>query len=150
MEAGRKPRRPRPRRAFTLVEILIVVAILAILAALVVPQFAGAAANSRDNSIKMTLHRVRIQLEVYREQHSGNWPTLAQFEAQLTGKTDGQGNPVADGTPDAWGPYIREIPINPNTNGATVGGGNVGTSDWFYDENTGEFRANDSVESRQF
>ncbi len=124
------------------------VVILGILAAIVVPQFTDAAKNSSDNSIKMSLHRVRIQLEVYREQHSGNWPTLAQFEAQLTGQTDGLGNPVAMGTPGAWGPYIREIPLNPYTDGRTVGNGAVGTSDWYYDQATGEFRANNSAQAR--
>jgi hypothetical protein len=42
------------------------------------------------------------------------------------------------------------MPINPNTSGATVGNGAVGTSDWYYDEVAHVFCANDSAESRAF
>jgi len=135
---------------FTLVEILIVVVILGILAAIVVPQFTSAAAESRDSSIKMNLNRIRQQLEIYKEHHDGYYPTLAAIEAQLIGSTDADGNPLPFGTPGSYGPYIRELPINANTNGKAVGNGAVGASDWFYDEDTGEFAANDSVATRAY
>jgi general secretion pathway protein G len=141
----------QPRRtAFTLVEILIVVVILGILAAMVVPQFTSAAAESRDSSIKMNLNRIRQQLEIYREHHDGFYPTFAGFEAQMTGSTDMDGNPVALGAPGSYGPYIKEIPINANSDGRLIGNGAVGSSDWFYDENTGEFAANDSATTRAY
>jgi general secretion pathway protein G len=134
---------------FTLVEILIVVVILGIMAALVVPQFTSAAAMSRENSIKMSLNRIRQQLEVYKEQH-GSYPSLALFEVQMTGATDANGNAVPLGTPDSFGPYIQRVPPNPNTGGDTVGDGAVGSSDWYYNETTGEIRANDSAETRAY
>ena len=130
---------------FTLVEILIVVVILGILAAIVVPQFTSAAAESRDSSLRMSLYRIRQQLEIYKEHHEGEYPSLIDFQAQLTGRTDVDGNILADGTPGAFGPYIREIPLNPNTSGREVGEGAIGDSDWYYDEVTGIFKANDSI-----
>jgi type II secretion system protein G len=154
--ASRKTRRPRPAssrdfRGFTLVEILIVVVILGILAAIVVPQFVSAASESRDSSIKMDLHRIRQQLEVYRQQHNGDYPTLAEFPDQMTqySAADGTTNAAAGpGFPN--GPYIREIPANPRNQLRTVTNGAVGTSGWYYNEATGEFRANDSAASRAF
>lgn len=135
---------------FTLVEILIVVVILGVLAAIVVPQFTSAAAESRDSSIKMNVNRIRQQLEIYREHHGGNYPTLAGFVDQLTGVTDEEGNTVPADTQNSLGPYIREIPINANSKGIVVDNLPVGESDWFYDEDTGAFHANDSELTRAF
>jgi general secretion pathway protein G len=161
--ASRKTRRPRPTggtptggtpsggAGFTLVEILIVVVILGILAAIVVPQFVSAAAESRDSSIKMDLNRIRQQLEVYRQQHNGHFPTLADFPAQMTQPSDANGNTNAARTPDfPYGPYIREIPSNPRNALNTVTDGAVETSAWYYNESTGEFRANDSASTRKY
>ena len=138
------------RSGFTLVEILIVVVILGILAAIVVPQFTSAAAETRDSSIKMNINRIRQQLEIYREHHDDTYPSLATIEAQLTGSTDVDGNILPLGTPGAFGPYIREVPLNANTNGRTIDNAAVGGSDWFYDEATGEFAPNDSVVTRAY
>ena len=104
------------RRAITLIEILIVVVILGILAAIVVPQFVSAASESRENSLKMNLFRIRQQIAVYKEQHNGNYPTLADFEDQMELASDGA----------------------------------IGTSDWYYNQTTGEFRANDSATSATY
>lgn len=135
---------------FTLVEILIVVVILGILAAIVVPQFTSAAAESRDSSLRMSLNRIRQQLEIYKEHHDGEYPLLADFEEQLTGTTDVLGNVLPLGTPGGFGPYIREVPNNPNTSGRVVDSAAVGGSDWFYDENIGVFKANDSIITRAY
>ncbi len=138
------------RVGFTLVEILIVVVILGILAAIVVPQFTSAAAESRDSSLRMSLNRVRQQLEIYKEHHDGEYPFLADISEQLTGTTDVAGNVLPLGTPGGFGPYIRELPVNPNTGGRDVDNAAVGGSDWFYDENTGSFHANDSILTRAY
>ena len=58
--------------------------------------------------------------------------------------SDGSTAPVSTPGYD-YGPYLQLFPINPATNGSTVGNGPVGASNWYYDEATGDFRANDSA-----
>ena len=129
----------RTARSFTLVELLIVVVILGILAALVIPQFSDATGDTKLSSLKGQLDAVRKQIEVYRLQHNGALPSFAQFEAQMTGMTNPDGS--MGGSP-TLGPFLNKIPINPFTDDDDLGTGSCGSSSWFYDENTGEFRAN--------
>jgi general secretion pathway protein G len=138
-------------RAFTLVEVLIVVSVLAILAALVLPGLVNAGDQARASAIKLDLRHVRVQLQIYRSDHAGHWPELARFEQQMTMATNLAGNPAPVGTPGFnKGPYLRSVPKNPNTGTSDVGNGALGASAWYYDENTGEFAANDSAESREY
>ena len=141
----------RGGRGFTLVEVLIVVVILAILAAIVVPQFTSAAEQTRENSLSMNLFRVREQIELYKQQHNGDFPTFAQFEAQMTLASDEDGNTAAPGTPGyLYGPYLRDIPTNPMTSKSVITANPAtGNDDWYYNEDTGEFRANDSDASAE-
>ena len=142
---------PRAQAGFTLVEILIVVTILAILAAMVLPQFVSATGETRESSIKMNVYRIRSQLNLYQQQH-GAWPTLANFTDQMTLVSDVDGNTAAIGTAGyPFGPYLQEVPYNANVSvDNSIGNGAIGTSAWYYDETTGEFRANDSAEMAAF
>lgn len=122
------------QHAFTIVEVLIVVIVLGILAAIVVPQFSDASTNAGDSSLETNLRIVRGQIELYRLQHN-TYPTLADFTAALTTRTNG------------YGPYLQSIPNNPHWTGDaskanSVGNGIAGTSAWYYNETTGEFREN--------
>ena len=138
------------QRAFTLIEILMVVVILAILAAIVIPKFTSAFDDSREKSIQMNLYRIRSQLGLYQQQHNG-FPTLANFVNQMTQASDIDGNTAAAGTAGfPLGPYLRRIPPNANTGTKAISAGAVGTSDWFYDEATGAFQANDSATTRAY
>jgi len=148
---SRRRRSSRRNAGFTLVEIMIVIIILGILAAIVVPQFVSAADEARHNSTKMDLNRIRVQLEIYSQQHGGTYPTLAEFEAQMTLPTNAAGVTAPLGTPGfPFGPYLMEFPNNPLAGTKTIGSGAPGTSAWYYNETTGEFRANDSVLSRTY
>ncbi|HQA45250.1 MAG TPA: prepilin-type N-terminal cleavage/methylation domain-containing protein [Phycisphaerae bacterium] len=134
------------RLAYTLVEVLIVVIVLGILAAIVVPQFSNASEESNLSSLKTNLQIIRGQLQLYKIQHNETWPSADKFVDQMTKNTkiDGSIGLAADGF--HLGPYLQTIPNNPYTGTNTVGQGAVGTSAWYYDETTGEFKANDSAE----
>lgn len=144
-------RRPRAARAFTLVEILIVVTILGILAAIVVPQFVSANSESRDSAMLMNLNRIRTQLQIYQSQHNGDFPTLADFTNQMTLSSDVHGNTAAVGTSGyPYGPYLQTIPINPWIPSNSISTGALGSSGWYYNEATGEFRPNDTARTAAF
>ncbi|MCK6483890.1 MAG: prepilin-type N-terminal cleavage/methylation domain-containing protein [Phycisphaerae bacterium] len=131
------------KRAFTLVELLIVVIILGILAAIVVPQFTEASSDAQMNSLMSNLRVIRGQIELYKLQHNGTYPELATFTTQMTQKTNPDG--TTTGTP-TLGPYLQRIPTNPFSNTNDVTNTAVGSSKaWYYNETTGEFKANDSA-----
>jgi len=126
----------RKNHGFTLVEILIVVVILGILAAIVIPQFSQASEEARLSSLKSNLQTMRSQIELYKIQHLETLPTVANFTTLMTEKTDIDGNTE---TTDDFGPYMRVVPVNPYTNGNSIGADN--TSDWVYDASDGAFSA---------
>lgn len=131
-------------RAFTLVEVLIVVIILGILAAVVVPQFSAASQEDGLHKLQRNLELVRQGIERYKAEHEGRYPTLVKFAAQLTLGSDPAGQAGSD-----FGPYLLAIPENPFTGNSTVTNEAPGPGKgWYYDEITGEFRANDSEAHR--
>ncbi len=136
---------------FTLVEILIVVVILGILAAIVVPQMGTATDLAKDNSLQMTIRRVRNQISVYKAEHGGNAPSLANFEDQMTTLSKIDGSTAAIGTSGyPFGPYIDKMPVNSNTGTSTISAGAVGSSAWYYNETDGAFHANDTAQTRAY
>ena len=127
------------RYAFTLVELLIVVIILGILAAVVIPQFSDASTDARVSSLVTNLATIRGQLEFYKMQHNGNYPTdNTTFAAQMTQGTKIDGTAGTD-----FGPYLQRVPNNPFTNTATVVGASTGADAWFYTGAAGVFLADD-------
>ena len=128
---------------FTLVEILIVVIILGILAAIVVPQFTEASGDAKVSALASDLQTVRSQLQLYRLQHSGSYPS--DIVTQLTTMTKEDG--TAGGT---LGPYLTAFPSNPFTDSATVdvnGTKGDGSHAWYFNTTTGEFAPDDAAHS---
>lgn len=140
----------RPRSAFTLVEILIVVIILAILAAIVIPNITGVTAISRETNLKENLSKIRVQIQVYRNQHNG-FPAAAGFADQMTEYTRTDGQVSAVRTDEyRFGPYLEQMPPNPISSDRTIraaaAAGDAfppGDADggWWYNKTTGAFFA---------
>lgn len=135
----------RARQAFTLVEVLIVVIVLGILAAIVIPQFTDASTDAKVSSLETNKQIVRGQIELYKLQHDGEYPLEKTFVDQLTKASKIDGTTADLGTAGFdLGPYLQSLPNNPYTGTNTVGTGARGTSAWYYNETTGEFRDNHS------
>lgn len=139
------------RKGFTLVEVLIVVVIMAILAATIIPQFSNSAGDAKAGTNKFNLHTLRAQIELYKSQHEGTVPTGTLIE--LTKSTDKNGN-QGTGVNFPYGPYIREIPLNSNSNSKTVkvitsnpaaAGDVTGTGGWLYNATTGGIWLDDAT-----
>ena len=138
--------RVQRQRAFTLVEILIVVIILGILATIIIGLFQNGTKDAAAASLKDNLRNMRSQLQLYVAQHGG-YPSLANFEQQMTQYTDADGNvsPVKNAT-HQYGPYIISMPVLP----VGVNKGKAGVTSltytagfgWGYDPLTGVFKAN--------
>jgi prepilin-type N-terminal cleavage/methylation domain-containing protein len=118
------------RKAFTLVEILIVVVILGIIAAIVIPRFSNATATARASMLGDDLRVTRMQIEVFKAQHCGvapgypqcdraQTPTEDAFVQYMIGCSDSGGtfDPVGG---KKFGPYLREMPVNPVNGKSTV------------------------------
>ena len=141
-------RQCRPAAAFTLAEILILVAVLAVLAAMIGPRLVEAGTDARLAQLTRALHTVRGQLHTYRLHHDGGYPTAARFTEQMTLHTDLDGATSRSKTRRFnLGPYLTAVPINPFTGTSDLTADTLCTDvAWLYDEQTGEFRANDSPE----
>jgi type II secretion system protein G len=109
----------RAKSGFTLVEILIVVVILGILAAIVIPQFTSASTEAKESALVSDLQSVRSQIELYKIHHNDALPGTqsgVDFVTAMTSKTNQNGVVDTSGGSDPtfkFGPYMRELPINP-------------------------------------
>jgi general secretion pathway protein G len=139
------------RSAFTLIEVLIVVVIMAILAATSIPHFTDSTKDAKASTVKFNLATLRSQVQLYRTQHNGVNPSATLVE--LTTSTDISGA-QGSGANYPYGPYLRQIPINPFSNSNTVTvitadpatAGNVtGTGGWLYNATTGNIYIDNST-----
>ncbi|MFK8031733.1 MAG: type II secretion system protein [Gammaproteobacteria bacterium] len=161
---------------FTLVELLIVVIILATLAAIVMPQLRGSVDEAKLASMRTNLATLRSAISMYYHQH-GHYPGSvrsqgscavgtntetatageAAFTAQLTQYTTRSGVACSQSDKESggaikYGPYLREIPVNPVTGSNALfaiktgllelsGTGTDTDGGWLYDFVTGEIVA---------
>lgn len=139
------------KKGFTLVEILIVVIILGILAAIVIPQFTQASTEAKVSNLRTNLQTIRSQLLLYKMQHDGEAYPGTDFVNQMIQYTNPAGTSQA--TSDAThnlGPYLQSIPVNPVSNSnavrivtgaATAFAAPAADAGWWFNDTTGEFRA---------
>jgi len=137
---------------FSLVELIIVVVIIAIIGAIAIPRMSRGAAGASESALVGDLAILRSAIDLYAAEHTGKFPPAGDFEAHMTGYSNGAGD-SAQGTKDAthiYGPYLRKIPPLPvgSNKGETaiVDGGSaaVGAAEggWWYDASSGVIRAN--------
>lgn len=134
------------RRAFSLVELVIVVVILGIIGAIAIPRMSRGASGAGESALIADLAALRNAVELYKAEHEGNIPAVADFVAAMTTYTDASGD--AQAAPDAthvYGPYLHAIPSlkvganKGNTGVAASAGAGVA---WVYNDTTGKISAN--------
>ena len=162
-------------KGFTLIELLIVVIIIAILAAIAIPQFSNTSGDAQESASIANLTTMRSAIELYRVQHNNTYPTTVgtgsklacsdttglsstpTFKEQLTKFTDVNGNPCNKADPSyTYGPYLRDIPVEPITNSADVavdpGDNTVVATDsskgWRFVKTTGVVQINSTKKAR--
>jgi prepilin-type N-terminal cleavage/methylation domain-containing protein len=135
------------RSAFSLIELVIVVVIIGIIGAIAIPRMSRGAAGAADSGLVADLAVMRSAIDLYKAEHGGGLPSLANIEAQLTTYTDDAGTPNASKTTTYYlGPYLREVPkLKVGTNKGLAGfvatqGGT--TEGWVYNASTGAVSAN--------
>ena len=142
------------RKGFSLIELVIVVVIIGIIGAIAIPRMSRGAAGASESALTGNLSVLRNAIDLYATEHSGDFPTLATIEDQLTGYTDIHGNVNVNDERDPpyiYGPYLRSIPALPvgSNRGETgfaaaQGAENAG---WIYDEDTGHLEPNTEDET---
>lgn len=73
---------PKPRRAFTLIEMVVVVLILGIVAAVAVPRMFNTADTAGENATRQQLALLRTSIELYRSTN-GVYPPGSDLSAEL-------------------------------------------------------------------
>lgn len=68
---------PRPRRAFTLVELLVVIGIIALLISILLPALSAARAQAASTASLSSLRQLAIGLHLYATDHKGTYPVGA-------------------------------------------------------------------------
>ena len=137
-----RPRRT-PRRAFSLVELVIVVVIIAIVGAIAVPRMSSSAQNAATGAVVGDTSTLQKAIDLYEAEHIGQRPGDAiadntQLYSRLLATTHLDGTVDADGI---YGPYINAIPANKINGKASIridGAPNgANTHGWRYDTATG-------------
>lgn len=101
-------RRTKPRRGFTLLELIVVIIVLGLLAGIVAPQIIGRLSEAKGTTAKTQMELLGVALDNYRLDN-GSYPTTEQGLLALREK------PTRQPAPPNWrGPYLRkDVPADP-------------------------------------
>ena len=143
------------RRGFSLMEIFIVMVVLAIIASIAVPKLSQAASEAQCTYLCDGLQEVRSGIAIYSTDHDGTYPGSgsADWVEAMTGQTNEAGDvytsEMAEAGERAFGPYLERVPKNPYNDLNTVEVSDIdlqmatATTGWYFNCETGLFRAND-------
>jgi len=137
------------RRAFSLVELVIVIVIIGVIGAIAIPRMTRGANNAGASALKANLQVLRNAVELYRAEHDGNLPTVADFENQMLQYSNIAGDTFST-TPNTstgviYGPYlatIPELPVGDEKGSTTVAAASASGVAWIYDDTTGTITPN--------
>ena len=133
-----------PRRAFSLIELVIVIVIIGIISAIAIPRMSSSAENAAKNAVIGDLSSLQRALDLYEVEHEGVMVHVGAANAgtiykRLTAKTDLDGTVNTSGI---YGPYIDGIPVNPINGLQTVRidgvAAGANTHGWRYNTTTGQ------------
>ncbi|MEN0019412.1 MAG: prepilin-type N-terminal cleavage/methylation domain-containing protein [Planctomycetota bacterium] len=134
------------RKAFSLIELVVVIVILGLLATIAIPRMSRGAEGAAAASLRSDLAVLRNAVELYKAEHEGNVPTLANMPNALLQYTDISGTVSATPTSTAiYGPYLAAVPtmkIGARKGLATIAAPTDTSVAWHYDQATGRFTAN--------
>ena len=131
-------------RAFSLVELVIVLVIIGVIAAIAVPRLTRGATNASAVALAADLAALRNAIELYRAEHEGSFPTVANFVSQMTQFSDTPGTSFAAaadvGNGIVYGPYLKGIPALPvgaEKGSTTVAAAAAAGVAWIYTDASG-------------
>jgi len=148
------------RNAFSVVELIVVILILGILAAVAAPKLLVTSEAASENKLKQTLASVRAAIELFANDNGGVYPASDKkedtFKADLapylrsavlteSGKKK-KSSETYSFPSNPFGVKPNELnEIKMRDNGDPLSGHIDNKKGWIYDNQTGEFRANNSA-----
>lgn len=144
------------KQGFSLIELVIVIVIIGVIGAIAIPRMTRGANNAGSSALKANMQVLRNAIELYRAEHDGKFPEVADFSDQMLMYTDIDGdNPATTpntGTGVIYGPYLAAIPALPvsdNKGNNGVAAADAAGVGWLYNETTGVITPNTGLSTDQ-